>query len=60
MLRPVIADIGAAQEYGRRLTELGLSDVAIRGLGRRMWWGGPWYPTRLVTAVKPSRPLEDG
>ena len=64
VLRPggrlVIADINAARAYARQLTELGLADVAIRGLGWRMWWGGPWYPTRLVTAVKPSRPLEDG
>jgi hypothetical protein len=21
---------------------------------RRMWWGGPWLPTHLVTATKPT------
>jgi len=35
-----------------RLQELGLTDVRRRNLGWRMWWGGPWFPTRLVTATK--------
>ena len=27
-------------------------DVERRNLGWRMWWGGPWGATRLVTARK--------
>ncbi|AHI01096.1 class I SAM-dependent methyltransferase [Kutzneria viridogrisea] len=57
VLRPggrlVIADISATGLYRRRLTELGMAEVRDRGLGWRMWWGGPWMPTRLVTATKP-------
>ena len=36
-----------------RLSEIGMIDVSRRGLGWRMWWSGPWLPTRLVTATKP-------
>jgi arsenite methyltransferase len=36
-----------------RLAALGMLDVERRRLGWRMWWGGPWAPTRLVTATKP-------
>ena len=59
VLRPggrlLIADIWATRQYGARLVALGMSDVARRGLGWRFWWGGPWAPTRLVTATKPER-----
>ncbi|WP_345432544.1 class I SAM-dependent methyltransferase [Actinoallomurus vinaceus] len=58
VLRPggrlVIADIVAASAYQRRLTELGVADVRVRPLGPRMWWGGPWMGTRLVSATKPA------
>lgn len=64
VLRPggrlALVDISAGPAYRRRLAELGLVDVTMRNLGWRMWWGGPWMPTRVVTAVKPSRQLEDG
>jgi SAM-dependent methyltransferase len=57
VLRPggrlLIADIWATGLYSTRLCEVGMIDVARRGLGWRMWWGGPWLPTRLVTAIKP-------
>ena len=57
VLRPggrlLIADIWATGRYRARLAELGMIDVARRGLGWRMWWSGPWLPTRLVTATKP-------
>jgi len=58
VLRPggrlAIADIGfSAHDYRRRLDELRMADVAMRSLGWRMWWGGPFMPTRLVTATKP-------
>jgi arsenite methyltransferase len=57
VLRPggrlMIADIFSAKQYRQRLTARGLTDVALRNLGWRMWWSGPWMPTRLVTATKP-------
>jgi arsenite methyltransferase len=56
VLRPggrlVIADIAAARSYAAHLTARGLTP-AVRPLGWRMWWGGPWLPTLLVTATKP-------
>lgn len=58
VLRPggrlVIADLFATRMYVDRLTSLGLADVKRRNLGWRMWWGGPWMPTHLVTATKPA------
>jgi arsenite methyltransferase len=57
VLRPggrlLFADIWATGRYRAHLSEIGMSDVARRGLGCRMWWSGPWLPTRLVTATKP-------
>src|SRR5262249_28809523 len=59
VLRPggrlLIADLWATGLYCSRLTELGMIDVARRGLGWRMWWSGPWLPTHLVTATKTAR-----
>jgi SAM-dependent methyltransferase len=58
VLRPggqlLIADIWGTRQYQQRLTELGLGAVSRGSLGWRMWWGGPWAPTRLVTASKPG------
>ena len=54
--RLMIADIFATGRYRDRLAELGMTDVVRRGLGWRMWWSGPWLPTRLVTATKPPTP----
>jgi ubiquinone/menaquinone biosynthesis C-methylase UbiE len=59
VLRPggrlMIADIWATRQYQAQLSKLGMRDVARRRLGWRLWWGGPWAPTYLVTAVKPVR-----
>ncbi len=56
VLRPggrlLIADISNSRQYQQRLAALG-ADVERRALGWRMWWGGPWMPTMLVTAQKP-------
>lgn len=56
VLRPggrlVIADINAATAYRTHLVERGLS-TALRRLGWRMWYGGPWVATTLVTTSKP-------
>jgi ubiquinone/menaquinone biosynthesis C-methylase UbiE len=57
VLRPggqfLIADLWATRQYATRLTKLGMLEVTRRNLGWRMWWGGPWLATRLVTATKP-------
>lgn len=56
VLRPggrlAIADPLATNQYSARLHELGLIDVQRRNLGWRMWWGGPFLATGLVTATK--------
>ncbi|MEO7053203.1 MAG: class I SAM-dependent methyltransferase [Rhodanobacter sp.] len=58
VLRPggrlLIADISNSRQYQRRLAALG-ADVERRALGWRMWWGGPWMPTMLVTALKSAQ-----
>jgi SAM-dependent methyltransferase len=63
VLRPggrlAIADLWATNRHYARPHELAVSDVQRRNLGWRMWWGGPWFPTRLVTATKtPDRNQE--
>jgi len=56
VLRPggriILADLKNTGAYAARLETLGMMDVKRRGLGWRMWWGGPWVPTRLVAATK--------
>jgi ubiquinone/menaquinone biosynthesis C-methylase UbiE len=58
VLRPggclLIADLWATRLYRTHLARLGMTDIARRGLGWRMWWSGPWLPSRLVTATKPG------
>lgn len=58
VLRPggrlAIADLWETRQHAARLRELGWRDVRRRNLGRRMWYGGPWFSTRLVTATKPE------
>jgi hypothetical protein len=41
--------------YLRYFVQFGLVDVGRRRLGWRMWWGGPWLPTLLVTATMPEQ-----
>jgi len=50
--RVLIADIRATREYAETLRRCGLDNVALRGLGWRFWYSGPWMATRLVTARK--------
>lgn len=52
--RVAIADIGFTRLYGRRLRELGMTDVRRRSLGWRGWWGVPMIRTIAVTATKPE------
>lgn len=58
VLRPggklAIVDIRATAEYTKRLQELGMADVARRGLGWRGWYGGPWMASSAVSANKPA------
>jgi arsenite methyltransferase len=58
VLRPggrlMIADIRGTRQYQARVAKLGLSDVTRSSPGWRFWWGGPWAPTRLVKATKPT------
>jgi SAM-dependent methyltransferase len=57
VLRPgarlMLADLAGTDVYVGRLRTLGLTDVERRDLGWRLWWSGPWLPTKLVTATKP-------
>lgn len=58
VLRPggrlAIADLWETRQHADRLRELGWRDVRRRNLGWRMWYGGPWVSTRVVTATKPE------
>ena len=58
VLRPggrlMIADILCTADYAEKLSALGMTGIARRNLGWRMWWSGPWLATRLVTATKPG------
>jgi arsenite methyltransferase len=48
-----ITDIMKTRAYCTRLTALGATHLTTRGIGWRMWWGGPWMATTLVAAQKP-------
>jgi len=58
VLRPggrlAIADLWETRQHAAHLRELGWLNVRRRNLGWRMWYGGPWFSTRLVTATKPA------
>lgn len=59
VLRPggrlLIVDIQHARQYQARLRALG-AQAERRRLGWRLWWGGPWMSTQLVTADKAGSP----
>ncbi|WAC90852.1 class I SAM-dependent methyltransferase [Mycobacterium sp. Aquia_213] len=58
VLRPgarlAIADLRETNLHAAYLRQLGWQRVRRRNLGWRMWYGGPWFATRLVTATKPG------
>ena len=58
VLRPggrlAIADLWETRHHAAHLREMGWRNVKRRNLGWRMWYGGPWFSTRLVTATKPG------
>jgi SAM-dependent methyltransferase len=49
-----LVDIDNSAEYAAGLASLGATDVVRRDLGWRLWWGGPWMRTFLVSATKPA------
>jgi arsenite methyltransferase len=57
VLRPggrlVVADILHAAKYAEHLSDLRIADVAVRSLGWRFWYGGPWLAARVVSARRP-------
>lgn len=58
VLRPggklVIVDIGNTRHYRAVLAANGATDLTHRPVGWRMWWGGPWVPTRALVATAPG------
>jgi arsenite methyltransferase len=58
VLRPggrlAIADLWETRQHADHLRERGWRNVQRRNVGWRMWYGGPWVSTRLVTATKPG------
>jgi arsenite methyltransferase len=60
VLRPggrlCIADIRHTRAYGEHLRQVGAGEVAVRNLGVRCWFGGPWTATSVVTATKAELP----
>lgn len=57
VLRPggrlLVADALHTDAYAATLRQAGAQDVAVRNLGWRVWYGGPWFALSLVTARKP-------
>jgi arsenite methyltransferase len=58
VLRPggrlAIADLWETSQHAAHLREHGWRNVQRQSVGWRMWYGGPWISTRLVTATKPG------
>ena len=50
--RLVIADIRSTRMYANTLRALSASNVELRRLGWRFWWGNPFAHTTLLTASK--------
>ncbi|WP_292981736.1 class I SAM-dependent methyltransferase [Mycobacterium sp.] len=51
--RLAIADLMETRQHAEHLQAQGWQEVEHRSIGWRMWWGGPWMTTHLVTATKP-------
>jgi arsenite methyltransferase len=52
--RLAIADLWETRQHAAHLRERGWRNVRRKSVGWRMWYGGPWVSTRLVTATKPG------
>jgi arsenite methyltransferase len=51
--RLAIADLWETNRHAEHLRKQGWEQVERTSVGWRMWYGGPWTPTHLVTATKP-------
>ncbi len=51
--RLAIADLWETKQHAEHLRAKGWQQVERKSVGWRMWYGGPWTPTHLVTATKP-------
>ena len=51
--RLAIADLWETKQHAEHLRAQGWQRVARKSIGWRMWYGGPWISTHLVTATKP-------
>src|SRR5665647_1676532 len=51
--RLLLADALHTDPYAATLREASAHDVAVRPLGWRVWYGGPWFGLSIVTARKP-------
>lgn len=49
----VMIDLPAGKKYLKAL-EQKLKDGHLRGVGWRMWWGGPFYASSVLTGSKPG------
>ncbi|MGI8769734.1 MAG: class I SAM-dependent methyltransferase [Propionibacteriaceae bacterium] len=49
----LIVDVFKTREYVRTLRTMGIIPVRNASAGWRMWWTGPWMPTRLITVTMP-------
>lgn len=50
--RLLLADFQHAPDYAATLRTLSAGEPAVRDLGWRFWYGGPWFGTRMVTVRK--------
>lgn len=48
-----IVDVQHLRQYRDVLIDCGATDIQLRGLGWRGWFGNPWYSLKVVTARKP-------
>lgn len=51
--RMLLADALHTDAYAATLRRSGAQEVAVRPLGWRVWYGGPWFGLSMVTARKP-------
>lgn len=51
--RLAVADLWETKQHAEHLRNQGWQQVTRRSVGWRMWYGGPWISTHLVTATKP-------
>ena len=56
VLRPggrlLLADVFHTGAYAAALRSAGAEDVSVRPLGPRVWFGGPWFVLKMVSARK--------